>query len=341
MIQKKYRTTLVVSALATLLLILLPLSVFCGSVSLDFSQVYDAICGKGDAMTHFIVMESRFPAAITSLCAGAALAISGLLMQTCFANPLAGPSIMGISSGASLGVGLVLLAGLPIVGAGGTAALVGGALFGAIAVLAILLAFSSVIRSAEILLIIGILVGYLTSSAISLLNFFAPERAVHGYVMWGMGNFNGVALDVLPVFAVLCIMLCFCAAFYINSLNALLFGVDYARSVGVSVWRVRFGLLLVAGALTAVVTAWCGPIGFIGLAVPHIARMLVATSNHRAVLPVTLLCGAVTGLICQVLSTFPSQWYAGQLPINAITPLIGVPVITYVLLNRRKILYFN
>ncbi|MDE6206717.1 MAG: iron ABC transporter permease [Muribaculaceae bacterium] len=337
----KSRTTIVLLSLVVAVAVLLPLAVLSGSVRLSLSEVWQTLCGHGTEMTDFIVLGSRLPAAVTALCAGASLAVAGLLMQTSFDNPLAGPSIMGISSGANLGVAIVMLAGVPLVSAWGTAAVVVGAFVGAMAILLVLLALSSVLRSSEVLLIVGILIGYLASSAISLLNFFAPERAVHGFVMWGMGNFNGVTTEILPVFAAICAVLCIGSALYIKSLNAMLFGADYARSVGLSVGRVRAGVLFISGALTAVVTAWCGPIGFIGLAVPHIARMLVATSNHRAVLPATILSGAVVGLLCQVLSSMPSQWYAGQIPINAITPLIGVPVIAYVLFNRRKLLYFN
>lgn len=292
-------------------------------------------------MSRFVIIETRLPALLTSLLAGAALAVAGLLMQTCFANPLAGPSIMGISSGASLGVAVVIMLGASYVGLWGSMAIAAGAFIGAMSVLGILLLLSAAVRSSEMLLIIGILVGYLTSSIISLLNYFAPERAVHSFVLWGLGNFSNVDLSILPYFAVLCLLFIAISFPYIRSLNALLFGADYAHSAGVNVARVRTGLLLVSGALTATVTAWCGPIGFIGLVIPHIARMSLGSSNHRTVLPVTVLAGAFVGLLCQILSVLPSLFMPGNIPINAITPVIGVPVIIYVLLNRRKILYFN
>ena len=218
---------------------------------------------------------------------------------------------MGISSGASLGVAVVIMLGASYVGLWGALAVAAGAFAGAMLVLGVLLLFSAAVRSSEMLLIIGILVGYLTSSIISLLNYFAPERAVHSFVLWGLGNFSSVDLSILPYFAVLCLLFIAISFPYIRSLNALLFGADYAHSAGVNVGRVRTGLLLVSGALTATVTAWCGPIGFIGLVIPHIARMALGSSNHRTVLPVTVLAGAFVGMLCQILSVSPSM----QLPL--------------------------
>lgn len=335
------RSTIVISLLIALIFLLLPVGLFAGSVLLGAEDIWQAVTGGNSDATQLIVLETRLPALLTALLAGGALAVAGLLMQTCFDNPLAGPSIMGISSGASFGVAVVMLGGATLAGAWGKMAVVGGAFGGAMCVLLILLLFSALVQSSEVLLIIGILAGYLTSSAISLLNFFAPEHAVHGYVIWGLGNFSSVGNSDMLLFAILCMALSCISMFYVRSLNALLFGADYAASVGLRMNRIRGGLLSLAGGLTAVVTAWCGPIGFIGLAVPHIARMLLNSGNHRSLLPATWLCGAITGLLCQIISVAPGLWYPGALPINAITPVVGVPVILYVLLNRRKLLYFN
>ena len=312
-----------------------------GSADIPISEIASVIGGKGSPTAQFIVLETRLPALLTAMLAGASLSVSGLLMQTCFANPLAGPSIMGISSGSSLGVALVMMLGASYVGLWGNIAIVTGAFAGAMVVLVILLLFSSIVKSSEVLLILGILIGYLTSSAISLLNYFAPEKAVHNFVIWGMGNFSSVHLSILPWFAALSVILMGLAMLYIRSLNVLLFGMEYARSAGIRPGRVRNGLMTISGALTAVVTAWCGPIGFLGLVIPHIARMLLSTSNHRVVLPITILTGAATGILCQVISVLPSCRIPGSIPINAITPIIGVPVIIYVMLNRRRLLYFN
>lgn len=189
------------------------------------------------------------------------------------------------------------------------------------------------------LLIVGILVGYLSSSAISLLNFFATQEGVHSYVIWGLGNFYGVTNDNLPWFAGLGLVMIALSLLFIKPLNAMLLGRRYAENLGVRTIAVRNRLLLLSGALTALVTAWCGPIGFIGLVVPHIARLASGTSNHAVLLPATILAGAATGLLCALISVLPST--GGVIPVNAITPVIGVPVIVYIIVRRRKIFYFS
>lgn len=324
------------------LLLLFPAGLLLGSVALSPAEVWNALSGdSADGIGSFIVVGTRLPALCTAILAGAALAVAGLMMQTCFSNPLAGPSIMGISTGASLGVALVVMFFGGAVGLWGRLAVAGGAFAGAMGVLLLLLFFSSFVRSSDALLIVGILIGYMASSAISMLNYFTTSQAVHTFVLWGLGTFNGVDAGSLPLFAALVGTLLICAMAYAKSLNVLLFGIDYARAAGMEVSRVRTGVLLVSGALTAVVTAYCGPIGFIGLVVPHIARILSGTSNHRTLLPATALAGALTGLLCQMISVAPAFSYGGMLPVNAITPVVGVPVILYVLLNRGKLHYFN
>ncbi len=335
------RTPLVFVILFITLLLLFPLGLATGGVELSGAQIWGALKGGTDEVARYIVVENRLPALVTAIIAGAALSVAGLLMQTCFNNPLAGPSIMGISSGSSLGVGLVLMCGGGLAGLWGNVAVIGGALAGAFAVLILLTAVSAVLRSGDALLIAGILIGYLASSVISLLSFFSTAQGVHGFVMWGLGSFSTVGLDRLPVLAVISLLLLCCSALYIRSLNALLMGERFAANVGISVRKVRTGLLALSGALTAVVTAWCGPIGFIGLVVPQVARIALRSSNHAKVLPATALCGAVTGLLCQIISVAPMLSQGGAIPLNAITPVLGVPVIIYVLLNRRRLLYFQ
>lgn len=312
-----------------------------GSVDIPPADVAAALTG-GDVSREawrYIVVETRVPAVLTALLAGAALAVAGLLMQTTFDNPLAGPTILGISTGASLGVAVVMLAlGGALTAWGHTAVLV-GALVGALAVMLALLAMSSLVRSATMLLIVGILIGYLASSAIALLNFFAGRDGVHSYVVWGLGSFSGVTLAAMPLFAGLCLAFIAASMLYVKPLNALLLGSRYAASAGVSLRATRNAILLISGALTAVVTAWCGPIGFVGLIVPHIARLALRTSNHRTLLPATALCGAAVGGICQLISVAPGAW--GIIPVNAITPVIGVPIIIYIIVRRRSIFYFN
>lgn len=313
---------------------------FVGTVEIPASEVWCAIWGSGDESSRLIVTQLRLPMALTALLAGAGLSLAGLLLQTVFDNPLAGPSILGVSTGASLGVAvLMLLFGGAALSAGYFAALLGGALLGAAAVLAALLLFSTVVRSSAILLIIGILISYLASSAISLLNFFATQEGVHSYVIWGLGNFSGVTLDRLAVFAPSVIIPAACCFLLVKPLNALLLGDVYAVSMGVSIRATRNALLALSGILTAAVTAFCGPIGFLGLVVPHVARMACGTSNHFALLPSTLLFGGATGLLCAFLSVWLGR--GSLIPVNAITPVLSVPVIIYVILNRDRLSYMR
>lgn len=332
--------------LSVLTILLVAANLLAGSVDIPAAEVWRILFGQpagNDAWT-FIVWESRLPLCMTALLCGAALASSGLMLQTSFSNPLADPSILGISSGASLGVALVMLAGGGTVAAGafsfsGFFAAVSGALAGALLVMGIILGLSAVIRSNVMLLIAGIMIGYVVSSAISLLNFFATAEGVHSYMIWGMGNFGGVSLAQLPWFAGMAVAGLLLSVSLVKPLNALLLGERYAENLGVNVRRVRGLLLLATGWLTAVVTAFCGPVAFIGLAVPHVARLLLGTSNHNSLLPVTMLCGAAVALLCNLICLLPGEW--GMIPLNAVTPVLGAPVIVYVIVRQRRIKYFN
>ena len=338
-----HRSTIVLVVLSLLVVALVPLCLIYGSIDIPFGEVVKALTGgEVEKRTwETIVIEMRLPMALTAALAGAALAVAGLLLQTTFDNPLAGPSILGVSTGSSLGVAVVMLAMGGVVGETLTSyfSVLLGAIVGAAVVLLVLLFFSSIVKSTAMLLIIGIMVGYLTSSAISLLNFFSTQEGVHSFVIWGMGNFSGVTLDRLPLFAVLILVLLLFSFMLVKPLNALLLGARYAENLGVSIKATRNKLLLLSGILTAVVTAYCGPIGFLGLIVPHIARLALRSSNHTVLLPATALAGAVIALLCCLISVVPSSW--GVIPINAITPVIGVPIIIYIIVNRKKILYFN
>lgn len=317
-----------------------------GSVDIDSHLVWEILRGKGSGNEAWdiIVLQSRLPMIATAGLAGAALAVSGLLLQTTFNNPLAGPSILGVSTGAGLGVAVVMLAmggtigGVFAQSVGSYLATLLGAFWGAAAVLLILIVFSSIVRSSVILLIIGILVSYLASSIVQLLNSVASEQGIQSYVAWGFGNFSGVSVSQMPVYATsitLCLLLSF---FMVKPLNALLLGTRYAENLGINTHRTRIMLLVITGVLTAVVTAFCGPIGFVGLVVPHIARLMLSTSNHSRLIPATMLAGADVALLCALISVGGKH---GVIPINAITPIIGVPIILYIILNRRKIQYFN
>lgn len=331
------------------LVILFAANLFIGSVRIPFRSVISILTGDTEgqkATWQFILFQTRFPQAVTALFAGASLAVAGLMLQTVFANPLAGPSILGIDSGASMGVALVMLLcggtiGTVAVGLSfsGYIAVILGAFAGAALILGLIIFFSTLIRSNVMLLIIGIMIGYITSSAISLLNFFATAESVFSYTMWGMGDFSGVSVGQLPFFCGILALGMGLSLLLIKPLNALLLGDRYAENLGINVRRVRIVLLISTGLLTAVTTAFCGPVAFIGLAVPHIARLLLGTSNHNMLLPATLLCGAVVALLCNLISVLPGS--AGVIPLNAITPVLGAPVILYVIVNQRKIQYFH
>ena len=331
----KYCLSLIVGVV-----LLFVLNLLVGSVSIPVSDVFSILAGGDGAKEtwRYIVMENRLPQALTALLCGAALAVSGLLLQTAFRNPLAGPSVFGINSGAGLGVALVLLwmggsvsAGMYSVG--GFMAILLSAFVGAMAVTSLILLFSTLVSSRVLLLIIGIMVGYLANSAITLLNFFATEEGVRSYMVWGMGNFGGVSMSHMPLFATVVAAGLLASVLLVKPLNAMLLGEQYAENLGVDIRRTRFLLLVVTGILTAITTAFCGPVAFIGLSVPHIARLLTGTENHRLLVPATILCGAVVALLCNLLCCLPGE--SGIIPLNAVTPLIGAPVIVYVLLRRR------
>lgn len=329
------------------LIILLFLSnLLCGSVNIPIAAVTDILLGKDVERTAWtsIVLHSRLPQAITALLAGAALAVSGLMLQTLFRNPLAGPSILGISSGANLGVALVMLYFGGAIGAGGFSlgvnlSVVFAAFFGAIVVLSLIIYFSTKVKSNVLILIIGMMVGYLASSGISILNSLASAEKVHSYVLWGLGTFANVPHNQLLFFSICILIGLFFSILLIKPLNILLLGERYASNLGLSLMRTRVLILICTGFLTAIVTAFCGPVSFIGLAVPHIARMLLGTSNQQLLVPATLLSGAAVALFCNLLTVIP--FGNTLLPLNAVTPLMGAPVIIYVILNKRNRGYFN
>lgn len=322
-----------------LLPVLFAVHLLTGSVEVGIDGVVAAFSGSADEATRFIVMESRLPVAITALLSGAALGVAGLLMQTVFANPLADPSLLGINAGAGLGAAVALLLLGGAASAGGMSlsgyaltVLLSGA--GALAAIALLTAASSLMRGSLHLLIVGVMFSFLASALISILNFFATRQGVQGFMLWGMGDFSGVSLSRIPSFAVIVALLSVSALALSKPLNALLLGDDYARNLGFRTRRVRTAALAVAGLLCAIVTALCGPVGFIGLAAPHAARLYVRSSDHRRLFPATMAWGAVLALAASVLSRLP-LWGGSQLPLAAITPLIGVPVVMALLLRRR------
>lgn len=328
-------------ALGVLIVALFVLNILVGSVSIPAEDIGRILFTDGADVKpswRYIILQSRLPQALTALLAGGALAVSGLMLQTAFRNPLAGPSVFGINSGAGLGVALVMLWLGGSFSAGslsisGFLAVLVAAFIGAMSVMAVIFVFSTVVRSHVLLLIIGIMIGYISNSAISLLNFFATDEGVRSYMVWGMGSFGGVSQTMMPYFASVSLLALAGSLLLIKPLNALLLGDRYAQNLGINIIRVRNWLLVITGVLTAIVTAFCGPVAFIGLAVPHMARLLLRSDNHRVLMPATILMGAVVALLCNVLCFLPGE--SGVIPLNAVTPLIGAPVIIYVITNKR------
>ncbi|MDR0825535.1 MAG: iron ABC transporter permease [Prevotella sp.] len=331
----------------TSIVLLFVINLFIGSVSIPVKAIFQILQGNEveKQAWSYIVLQSRLPQAITALFSGGAIAVSGLLLQTAFRNPLADAGILGISSGANLGVALViLLMGNSIGSVGGfdfsySMSIVLGAFVGAGIILAIIMGFASVIRNNVMLLIIGIMIGYLTSSIISILKFWSTSEDAYSFMIWGMGDFSSISMEQLPFYCIIVSISLLLSILLIKPLNALLLGERYAANLGVNIKLIRFLLLLCAGLITAITCAFCGPIAFIGLAVPHIARLLLGTSNHKSLLPVTILAGSAMALLCNLICVLPGN--NGVLPLNAVTPIFGAPVIIYVILNQKKIQYFN
>lgn len=335
----KNNTIVLSLALSFCICLLLMLNLLVGSVAIPTQDVLAILSGQdvGKPSWQFIILQSRLPQALTALLCGAALSTSGLLLQTSFQNPLAGPSIFGINSGAALGVALVMLllggsVSTALFSVGGAWAVLLAAFVGAMAVTGIIFMFAQWVKSSVMLLIIGMMIGYLASSAIALLNFFATQEGVKSFTMWGMGNFGGVSLSQLPMFTGAIVIGLVGSVLLIKPLNALLLGETYARNLGVNVRTMRSWLLVITGWLTAVTTAYCGPVAFIGLAVPHLARLVIGTDNHLQLLPITMAMGALIALLCQLVCVLPGS--QGILPLNAVTPLIGAPVIIYIIWKR-------
>ena len=334
------RNVSIILLLAAGIIVLFAMSLIVGSVRIPLADVCDILFDKFDGKESwkYIVMENRLPQALTAMLCGASLAVCGLMLQTAFRNPLAGPDVFGISSGAGLGVAIVMLflggsVSTTMFTVSGFLAILTSAFIGAIVVTMIILFLSTMVRNSVLLLIVGLMVGYVSSSAVALLNFFASEEGVKSYMVWGMGNFGGVSMDHMLLFALLCLVGIIASIFLIKPLNIMLLGTQYAESLGINIRQIRNLLLVTVGLLTAVTTAFCGPISFIGLAIPHISRLLFRTDNHQILLPGTVLTGAVIALFCNLVCYLPGE--LGIIPLNAVTPLIGAPVIIYVIIKRR------
>lgn len=336
----KSGNTIAFSLLALVVLLLFVCTLAVGSVHISLSNVVEVLTqgDSSDTIMKFIILDSRLPSAITALLAGASLAVCGLMMQSAFRNPLAGPSVLGVNSGASLGVALVMLlwGGTfrgTAMGVAGISAVMAGAFTGALCVMGIILVLSNILRNQVTLIISGMMIGYLVSSVITLLNFEATVQGVHGYVMWGMGSFGGQTREtILPFALITCAGLAF-SVMLVKPLDLMLLGDNYARNLGLNLTLTRNLLLTATGVLCAVTTAYCGPVSFLGLAIPHITRLIFPTDSHRILMPACMLTGGIVALGCNMLCLVPET---GVLPLNAVTPLIGAPVIIWVILKSRR-----
>jgi iron complex transport system permease protein len=338
------RTAWALAGLVALVAATFLLALVLGSVHVPLKDVLAALTGAAspDDPSAVVVGAIRLPRALTAALAGAALGIAGLQMQTLFRNPLADPFALGISSGASLGVALVVLGSGPSaaaafgasLGLGGDALVTVAAIAGAAVVLGLVLAVSNRIASPTTILILGLMLGYAVSALVTvLIGLSQPDRLAQ-WAQWEFGSFSGVTWDRLRVFAPLLFAGLGLAAAMTKQLNAMLLGERYAQSMGVAVRRARLLTMLGASVLGAVVTAFCGPISFLGIAVPHLCRGLLGTSDHRALVPAVVLMGSAVALLAQIVSILPGG--AGLLPLNAVTALLGAPVVVAVLLRSRR-----
>lgn len=324
--------------------VLFLLNLFLGSVSIPFGSIWNILWGvdEGESIIwQNIIWKSRVPQALTAMVAGAGLAVSGLQMQTVFRNPLAGPSVLGISSGASLGVAfVVLLSGsiggvaLSRLGFMGEIALTMAAIIGALSIMALIVYVSQKVHGNVTLLIIGVMIGYVANAVIGVLKFFSVEEDIRAYVIWGLGSFARVSGNQIMVFVCIMAVLLPMSFLLIKTLNLLLLGDSYARNLGLNIKRARLLVITCSGVLVAIVTAYCGPITFLGLAVPHLCRGIFRTSDHRILMPASLLAGAALALLCNLIARMPG--FEGALPVNSVTALVGAPVVVSVLFKKRR-----
>ena len=339
----RYTHTYRMLLILLLIVVLLLLNLLLGSVSIPAQSIWNILTGTGNEPVSWqnIVWKSRLPQALTALAAGAGLAVSGLQMQTVFRNPLAGPSVLGISSGASMGVAFVILlsgslggVALSRLGVMGEIALSVAAIIGSLSVMALIVYVSQKVKGNVTLLIIGVMIGYVSNAVIGVLKFFSVEEDIRAYVIWGLGSFSRVSGNQMMLFVTLMAISLPLSFLLIKTLNLMLLGDGYARNLGLNIKRARLLVITSAGVLTAIVTAYCGPIIFLGLAVPHLCRAIFQTSDHRILMPAVLLLGAALALICNLLARMPG--FEGALPVNSVTALVGAPVVASVLFNKRK-----
>lgn len=319
------------------------LNIIIGTIFIPLSEVVDVLFSSGENASQVaqnIILKSRLPQAATALAAGAGLAISGLQMQTIFHNPLASPSVLGISNGASLGVALVVLlsgsvggVALSSMGLAGNALLIASAIIGSLAVMMLILAISQKVKGNATLLIIGVMVGYVATAVIGVLKYFSNEEDIRAYVVWGLGSFSRVSAGQVWLFVSIMLALVPLSMLLIKTMNILLLGDKYAQNLGLNISQARMLVISCSGVMVAVITAYCGPIMFLGLAVPHLCRALWRTNDNRVLMPATALTGAALALICNLIARMPG--FEGALPVNSVTALIGAPIVASVLFRQK------
>ena len=314
-----------------------------GSVSIPLKETFNSLLGASRNETwQYIIQNHRLPKAFTAILVGSGLGISGLLMQTLFRNPLAGPFVLGISSGASLGVALVIL-GSGFFGGIFTALLISkwsiviAASLGSFLVLLAVLVVSTKVRDTMAILIIGLMFGSITAAVVSVLSYFSSAEQLQQYVFWGFGSLGNLSWNELLIFFVIYVLGIVLSIISIKGLNTLLLGENYAKSLGLNIKQSRLLIIIATSLLAGTITAFAGPIAFIGLAIPHMTRQVFKTSNHKILLPAVFLFGAIVMLICDSIAQLPNSDYT--LPINAITALIGAPVVIWLLVRKREMVF--
>ncbi len=338
----KYSERLILVGLLLFLLVVWLLNISLGSVYISFQDILNVLFKPdyADTTSYQIIVEYRLPKSITAIITGAALSVSGLLLQTLFRNPMAGPSVLGISSGAGLGVALLILGsqlvGWPLLAESGASfPIIISAIIGAVLVLLLIIGISFRVKSSVTLLIIGLMLGALTTAIISILTYFSKATQLQQFMFWSFGSLGHLTYQELRILGSIVLVVLLSIIPFLKNLNALLLGENYARSMGVSVQRVKQIILLASGILIGVITAWTGPIAFIGLTVPHIARLLLKTSNHFILYPAIILIGSSFLLVCDSVSQLPFNEMV--IPVNAITSLIGAPLVIWLILKKKNI----
>ncbi|MAX71094.1 MAG: iron ABC transporter [Flavobacteriaceae bacterium] len=339
--QNTYYTSF--TTLTLVLVICFFVNISLGSISIPLKSIVSTLFGNSDNETwKVIIINFRLPKAITAILVGSGLGISGLLMQTLFRNPLAGPFVLGISSGASLGVALVIL-GSGLFGGLFASALISkwsiviAASLGSFLVLMAVLAVSSKVRDTMAILIIGLMFGSITAAVVSVLSYFSSAEQLQQYIFWGFGSLSNLSWNELLIFFGIYCAGTILSIFSIKGLNSLLLGDNYAKSLGLNLKQSRLIIILATSLIAGTITAFAGPIAFIGLAIPHLTRQIFKTSNHKILLPAVFLFGAIVMLICDSIAQIPGSDYT--LPINAITALVGAPVVIWLLVRQRKMMF--